>query len=178
MKLSEFLLEDSDTYDFGCVMLYFDFPEITNIHDMINPDDVYYEEGDRTYGLEDEPHITLLYGLHKEVTDQEIEDVLSNFTFGECKVFNASLFQNKDYDVLKFDVTGQGLYSANNMLKELPHTSNFPNYHPHMTIGYLKPGEGEKYVEKFKGLSFKLQPQYSIYSKPNGERIKMNINSD
>lgn len=176
MKLSQFLLEDNDTYEYGAVMLYFDFPEITQIHEMINKEDVYTQEGDRTFGLEDEPHITLLYGLHGEVDEQDIKDVLTNFTFGYCKVFNASLFENKDYDVLKFDVEGQGLHSANRLLKEFPHTSNFPNYHPHMTIGYLNSGEGKKYVDKFKGLQFKLLPQYVIYSKPSGEQIRMDIN--
>lgn len=178
MKLTNFLLEDNDTYEFGCVMLYFDFPEIKQIHEMIKQDDVFTDEGDRSFGLEDEPHTTLLYGLHREVTDQDIKDVLTNFTFGYCKVFNASLFENKDYDVLKFDVEGQALHSANRLLKEFPHTSTFPTYHPHMTIGYLKSGEGEKYVEKFKGLQFKLLPQYAIYSKPNGEQIRIEINID
>lgn len=177
MKLVNFLLEDSDKYDFGCVMLYFDFPEIKNIHNMINPDDVYYEKNDRTYGLEDEPHVTLLYGLHDSISDEIIERVVENIDFGVCRVFNPSLFINQNYDVLKFDVVGKGLYHSNEKLKELPHTSNFPKYHPHMTIGYLKPGEGEKYVEKLQNLQFRLTPEYVIYSKTNGDRIKLEINT-
>ena len=176
MKLSKFLLEDTDTYEYGAVMLYFNFPEINQIHDLITSEDVYTEEGDRTFGLENEPHITLLYGLKGDIDKQDIEDVIGKITFGRCDIFNASLFKNESYDVLKFDVEGEGIHSANEMLKEFPHTSTFPNYHPHMTIGYLKSGEGDKYVEKLEGLRFKLLPEYVIYSKPSGEQIKIDIN--
>jgi len=67
-----------DSYDYGCVMLYFGFSQINKIHDAINPDHLYTEDEDRTYGLEDEPHCTLLYGLHKEVTVDDIKDLVRN----------------------------------------------------------------------------------------------------
>jgi hypothetical protein len=66
IKLIDLLKEGSNqTYDYGCVMLYFDFPLMDKIHNVIDPKDIYYEEGDRSFGLEDEPHTTLLYGLHE-----------------------------------------------------------------------------------------------------------------
>ena len=54
-----------DVYEYGCAMLYFDFPEINKVHDAIDPKELYEEEDDRSYGIENEPHTTLLYGLHK-----------------------------------------------------------------------------------------------------------------
>jgi hypothetical protein len=54
---------------------------------------------------------------------KDIEDVIGKITFGRCNIFNASLFKNESYDVLKFDVEGEGIHSANEMLKEFPHTS-------------------------------------------------------
>jgi hypothetical protein len=99
MTFSQFILEKSgDTYDSGCVMLYFDFPEINKIHDAIKPDDLYKEEGDRSYGIEDEPHCTLLYGLKQGVSLHDVTDIVNRFKFGECKIHNASLFENA-YDV-------------------------------------------------------------------------------
>lgn len=164
----------NDTY--GCAMLYFYFPEINKIQDDINPNDVYEEEGDRTYGFEDEPHTTLLFGLHQEVTPDEIKDVLDQFTFGPCIISNASLFENEKYDVLKFDVSGDNLHDVNSALKKFPHTNSFPNYHPHLTIGYLKPGTGKRYVKMLKGYKYELQPQYAVYSSPDGTKTKIKIN--
>ena len=162
-------------YDFGCVMLYFTFPEINKIHDAIDPEDIYTEEGDRSYGLEDEPHTTLLFGSHSDVTTEDIKKVLDNYTYSPCKIYNVSLFENPKYDVLKFDVKGNNLHKTNEDLKQYPYTSDFPNYHPHLTIGYLKPGTGKKYTKMLKGLEYELIPNYAIYSKPNGEKDKIKI---
>lgn len=177
MKLLDIFTEATNQkFEYGCVMLYFDFPEIYKIQDEINPEDIYYEPGDRSFGLEDEPHTTLLFGLHKEVTTDDVEKVLEGFEYGDVLIGNISLFENPRYDVLKFDVKGKNLHNTNEKLKEFPHTSSFPTYHPHLTISYLKPGMGKKYVEKFKGMTFKLTPKYAVYSKPDGDRDVLDIN--
>jgi 2'-5' RNA ligase len=176
----EFITEKSgDTYSNGCVMLYFDFPKINDIHSKIDKDDLYEEENDRTYGLEDEPHITLLYGLEKEVTPNQVKEILENFTFGPCKLYNASLFEN-EYDVLKFDVgypiKGEAfLHKCNTALRKLPYQNDYPDYHPHMTIGYLKKGTGKKYTEMLKDLEYDLSPSYAVFSQPDGNKVKIKI---
>jgi hypothetical protein len=76
-KLIDVLKESrGQKFEYGGVMLYFTFPEITKIHEMMDPDDIYYEEGDRSFGLEDEPHTTLLFGLHEGVTSEDVSGVL------------------------------------------------------------------------------------------------------
>jgi 2'-5' RNA ligase len=175
IKLSDLLKEEKQTYDYGCVMLYFNFPEMEKIHTLIDPVDIYTEEGDRSYGLEDEPHTTLLYGLHEGVSDQDIKNVLGKFEFGPCIIQNASTFNNEKYDVLKFDVKGDNLHEANEELKKYPYTSNFPDYHPHMTIAYLKPGKAKKYIAQLSGQEFELIPTHAVYSKPNGDQVKLII---
>lgn len=175
-KLIDVLKEaTSHKFEYGCVMLYFTFPEMNKIHEMIDPEDIYYEEGDGSFGLEDEPHTTLLFGLHEGVTSEDVSRVLDNFKFGACRVSDASLFQNPQYDVLKFDVSGTNLHNTNRELKKFPHTNSFPDYHPHLTIGYLKSGRGKKYVKKLNGLKFQLTPEYVIYSMPNGDQDKLEI---
>jgi hypothetical protein len=175
IKLMDLLKEGSgQTYDYGCVMLYFDFPQMYKIHDIIDPKDIYYEEGDRSFGLEDEPHTTLLYGLHEDVGVDDVKEVLNEFEFSPCTIHNASLFEN-DYDVLKFDVKGENLHEANSALKQFPYTSNFPNYHPHMTIGYLKKGTGQKYTKMLNGVEYELIPNYAVYSMPDGSKHKIKL---
>jgi 2'-5' RNA ligase len=182
IKLKNLIKENStSTYDYGCVMIYFNFPEILKIHDAINPSHLYTEEGDTTYGLEDEPHTTLLYGLHNTVSVEDVENVVDKHTFYTCKIHNPSLFQNEKYDVLKFDVEGDGLHDVNRDLKQFPFTSDYPKYHPHLTVAYLQPGMGKKYVDmlnKVKATEFWLAPEYVIYSQPDGTKTRININVD
>jgi hypothetical protein len=47
-----------------------------------------------------------------------------------------------------------------------------------MTVAYLKPGTGGRYVKMLKGQEFDLLPQYAVYSKPEGDQDKININID
>jgi hypothetical protein len=169
MKLMDIITENHK-YEYGCVMLYFDFPEINILHLMIDDNDVYHNSNDGGYGLETEPHTTLLFGLHPEVTDMEVKQIIGNHLFGPCRINNASLFENEEYDVLKFDVSGEGLHECNSDLRNLPHTTNYPDYHPHLTIGYLKPGMGNKYVDMIRDMEHTLIPQYGVYSKVDGSK--------
>lgn len=174
----EFMNEKSgDSYSSGCVMLYFNFPTMNKIHEAIDKADLYEEEGDRTFGLEDEPHCTLLYGLEGSVTVSQVTEILNAQTFGTCKVHNASLFENQ-YDVLKFDVNGDSLNACNKALCELPYNSDFPDYHAHMTVAYLKKGTGKKYCESMSGQEYELVPTHAVFSQPDGTKTKIKINID
>lgn len=179
LKLMKMINENRE-YEYGCAMLYFDFPTLLKIQDVINPKDIYEDPDDDSFGLEDEPHITLLFGLHKEVTDEEVEDIVKSFVYRPIKLSKLSIFDNPDYDVLKFDIDeksrgGNILYKVNKELKKLPFTSNFPDYHPHMTVGYLKSGTGEKWSEKINIGDFTIVPKFVIYSKPDSTKLKFEI---
>lgn len=176
IKLRNLLQEKKgDGYEYGCVLLNLNVPHQL-IHSKISKRDLYEEEGDRTYGIEDEPHVTLLYGLHcDKINDEDVKKVISQFEFPEIVLHNVSLFKKDEYDVLKFDVFDETktLVKCNTALKEFPFTNDYPNYHPHCTIAYLKSGLGNKYVNIFKGLKFAVEPQNCIYSKPGDEKIKL-----
>jgi 2'-5' RNA ligase len=178
----DFLTEKTeDSYEAGCAMLYFDFPKISDIHSKINEDDLYTEEEDRSYGLEDEPHCTLLYGLDPNVTLNQVTQKINDNIFSPLLATNASLFENDKYDVLKFDMRyptkGEAfLHKCNKSLCELPYKTDYPDYHPHMTIAYLKPGMGKKYVDMLKNEEYELEPQHAVYSEANGTKTKIKIN--
>lgn len=163
------------TYSYGCVMLYFDFPEMQDLHQQIEKDDVFVDPNDSTFGLETEPHCTLLYGLHEEVTLDTIEEIITDFKFGACSISEASLFENDKFDVLKFDVTGPGLHTCNNALSKLPHTTDYPDYHPHMTVAYLMKGTGKRYIEILNNTNRSLKPKYVVYSQPDGTKTKIEL---
>lgn len=178
--INEMLSEKKgDVYEYGCSMIYFDFPQAAELHSMIDPDDLYTEEGDRSFGIEDEPHTTLLFGLHSnEIPDEEVMRVSTSMPIGPLTLKNASLFKRpkKEYEVLKFDVESEALYSINQKLAQLPHTTEFPDYHPHCTIAYLKNGKGDKYVEMLKDKTFDVVPSEVVYSKPDGSEIRKEWN--
>ncbi len=99
-------------------------------------------------GRETEPHITVLYGLHTE-DPAEVAAVLENAGPIEATIGKVSIFKGKDADVVKLEVTSPDLAKMNAKLsKALDFTNKFPEYTPHVTIAYVKPGEGKKYVGK------------------------------
>lgn len=180
--LNKILNENStSTYDYGCVMLYYSFPEMDEIHSLIDSRDVYSEVGDISFGLEDEPHCTLLYGLHSEVTVDDVRKITDKYTYYTSKLHKLSLFQSDKYDVLKYDVVGDNLHETNEDLRKFPHTTSFPEYKPHLTVGYLKKGRGMNYVNKLKMRGygeFWVAPQYIVYTHTDGSKNKINISID
>lgn len=161
-------------YEYGCAMIFYSCPEIYKMQDAINPNDIYTEEGDNSYGLEDEPHTTLLFGFHREVDADDVLELCNKFNYSEDLILtNVSCFNNEKYDVLKFDVESPVLHRVNSKLKSHfanQYTSNFPDYHPHCTIAYIKKGKGQHYVDLFKDLSFTVTPTKLVYSMPSGDR--------
>lgn len=101
-------------------------------------------------GIETEPHVTVKYGLHGE-DPAAVAEVLKDEPPIEVTLGKASVFEGKDGkpDVLKVDVDSPALHELNAKIADaLPHTDTFPDYHPHVTIAYLKPGEGAAYEGK------------------------------
>lgn len=110
--------------------------------------------GTSGYGIEDESHVTALYGITHDDAKAIRERVKGNgpvkFTLGKI-----TKFSNPDapYDVLKIDVAGKDLHAINATLKKEPYQSDYPDYHPHITIAYVKKGMADKYVgdDRFEG---------------------------
>lgn len=176
-EFSQINENEEQTYDYGCSMVYYDFPQMNEIHSMIEEDDIYTEEGDRSFGLVNDPHTTLLYGIHSnEVPDEDVFNAsMSHEIPTELKLHNASCFNSKKYDVLKFDVESEELHKINQELSKLPHTTDYPDYHPHSTIAYLKKGMGEKYTTKLKDKWYTVNPSKIVYSKPDGSKLEEQI---
>ena len=164
-----------NTYSYGCAMLYFDLPEMDNIHLKISKDDLYTEND--SYGLETEPHVTLLYGLHSdEINDVDVFNVCEQHNYAGITVHTVSAFKNDKFEVLKFEVEGNGLRECNRELSEtFPFTTDYPDYHPHCTIAYLKPGTADKYVDAMEGISYAVSPAKIVYSKPNGDKLAIDL---
>lgn len=101
-------------------------------------------------GFEDDPHVTVLFGLHEEeVAAQVVQDILATAGPISVTVDEISLFENDEYDVVKYTVPEDPeLLRLRRDLLQLPSTVTFPDYCPHMTIAYVKKGCGKKYAGK------------------------------
>lgn len=169
-------LEKNATYDFGCVMIDIDIDNWKDFESNIDKNDLYDPENDK-HGFETEPHLTLLYGLHSEVSDEDVESSLKKFDLKNLKIEIDGIgsFENDNFDVLKMNVKKTKLLNdIHNSLKELPNSDQYVEYNPHITIAYLKKGTSKKYLDK----SFKKTLTINktiIYSKPNGGRTNIKI---
>lgn len=179
------LLEKSgDKHDYGCVMIYFDITKTNwdKLQSMIDEEDVYTEEGDKSFGREDEPHVTILYGLHATNTDEDIEEIVDTLKAPELILKEISIFEKEKFDVLKFDIVGDSaekLSKMNAKFAKLPHTTSYPDYHPHSTIAYIKKGKGKKYCQTLKKDEIIIvNPTNFVYSKADGTKNKYKINKD
>ena len=178
IKLKQ-ILEEDRIHEYGCVMLYFNFPEMKKIHNHIRDQHIYTEPNDDSYGLEDNPHITLLWGLHDGVTKEQVIEILVGIEFTDMYLDGFSIFDNEQYDVFKFNATGQALHDSNSKLKDLPNSNEYSEYLPHATIGYVHKEYGNKYA-KFLSIiekdTYSIAPLHIVYSIPNGTKNIINFN--
>ena len=141
--------ELSNKIEYGTLLLFLEIPIWEKITSIIYSEDI-YDEPD--YGVEKEPHVTVLYGFKDEVTADEVFDVVKNTILIkpiEIGMMGISVFSNPNFDVVKFDVNSPELVKLHDAVKQLPNKEQFSKYNPHITIAYVKSGTGEKYIKKF-----------------------------
>jgi 2'-5' RNA ligase len=97
-------------------------------------------------GLELKPHVTVRYGLHTENPD-DVRELLAyewpiTITLGRTAFFSTPIG-----DAVIVLVESWALTDLNERLAKLPHTNTHADYIPHITLGYVKPGLGGKYVD-------------------------------
>lgn len=167
--------EDEPTYDDGTVdeksllhknagphkfsVVMAEMPEdiaaqVLEISALIPDEELEMSEG----GRESQIHVTVLYGLHS-ANALGARSILIGQPPITVEFLGISMFAANDkhgYDVLKFDIKSDDLNRLNALLKELPHTNTFAEYHPHVTLAYVLSGEGQKWVGAANELTGKI----------------------
>lgn len=98
------------------------------------------------HGREDDPHITVKYGLHPAHADKA-EAIIRRHPPIAARLGKTSSFTGgEDGDVVKVGVHSPGLHRLHQALKAgVPNTETYPTYDPHMTVAYVKPGQAKQY---------------------------------
>lgn len=159
----------AERLEYACIMLGADIPNWKEKISIVKPEDL-YKVGD-DYGYEKEPHVTVLYGLHYEdISQREICEHIENLFPVEVTINEIGIFENEQYDVVKFNVpVTEHLKAYYEFFKKFyPNTQQYDKYEPHMTIAYVKLGEGKKYAQKI--TPFKVNFNKGIYSSPDEEK--------
>jgi len=144
--------KESKKLEYGCVMLYATVPNWNKYLSLITKEDIYDDEL-HDYGLEKESHCTIFWGIHQnEVDPEDVKNLIKTFKPMEVTIDKISVFNCDDYDVVKFEVpVSDELKKYHELVKlAFPNTETFKDYIPHMTIAYVKKGEGKKYAQKVK----------------------------
>jgi len=159
--------------EYGCLMvnLEIDQKDWDKLSSIIKDEDLYQPEDDPTYGRETEPHVTVLFGLHGDIPDADIEKQIAKMKKPELSFKGISAFKNELFEVLKFDVESEDMHKLNKEFRKFPHTTSYPNYHPHCTIAYVKPNMADKYIKKLNELKdIKSTVSDIVYSKVDGTK--------
>lgn len=174
----QFINEAINGYKYGCVMIEVPVSNWNEITSFINPEDIFEGGGDGPKGIQKNPHVTLLYGLHDDVTLEQVKSVFENFDGDiNIEVNGVGVFENDKFDVVKFNVNPQGsLQYLFDELSKLPNSNEYPEYKPHITIAYVNKGMGKKYVKDDYKYTVKNVNKIT-YSTAKGEKYHFNYSN-
>ncbi len=177
-KYIQFIKESINGHKYGCVMIDIPVSNWTEITSSIDPEDIFHgdENGDPR-GIQENPHVTILYGLHDDVTEEQVKSVFDNFDGDiNIEIDGVGIFENKDFDVVKFNVVPDGsLQYLHDELSKFPNSDQFTDYKPHITLAYIKKGLGKKYIRN--DYKYEVKNVNKItYSMSNGKKVYFDYN--
>ena len=145
---------------------------------MIVDKDVYCPPDDLIHGREDEVHVTLLYGIHSHTPD-ESKILLSEQAPFEVKFGQVSIFTtNYEFDVVKIEVIGSGLFVLNNILKSnIKNTTCYNCFKPHATIAYIKKNTCNNLIGNNNFNGWKWTANSLVFSSTSGQKSPIRLNT-
>ena len=174
----KYVEKTNKTYDYHSTQIDLDSDkDLLDFANSIVLDKFIYNDENDEYGREDEPHITVLYGLIDKVKPSEVQDIIYGEEF-ECfpiRFGGITSFRidDKPYDVLKIDVISEHLEKLHYLLRDrLPNENTFPEYCPHFTIAYVKKGTCKDIEEEYTHLTDReVMVEQIKFSHINGDKI-------
>lgn len=119
-------------------------------------------------GMEDRPHVTVRYGLLDD-SPAAVQAMCAGRGVVRALVGEVDYFPNDGHDVLILRVESDDLVTLNAELGELPNVQTYPDYQPHVTLAYLKPGCGEKYARELAAEPVEVEFDQLVFSDRSGQ---------
>jgi 2'-5' RNA ligase len=138
--------------------------------------DLYTPPEDYIHGREEEPHVTVLYGIHSQLPT-EVTKLISNGLSFDIKLKNISIFTNNAmFDVVKVEAISPSLNYFNSLLRNnVGNTQYFNNYQPHVTVAYIKKGKCSDLCGGVDFKDVKWNVNTVIFSSKNGEKTPIRL---
>lgn len=150
MTLKDMLLERklNPAERLGCLMAMVDksvCKTLLKFNEQIIPDDIIYhkfnEKGEDEFGREKECHVTIRFGFTKDLNELDVRQLIKGQKEFLVEVTGLNKFDtNPEFDVIKFSVESPILTKLNHVSGVHPNKTDFPDYHPHLTLAYVKKG--------------------------------------
>lgn len=150
----EILFEEASKYQFSSVQANLYVPESDRVMEFgraLIPDEDLVDVTAR----ENEPHVTVLYGLHTANPD-DIREIIEGEPAFAVEVGKVRIFRQDDRDVVYVEAFSESFQRLHDKLSVLTHTSTHPTYTPHITLAYVKKGAADKHEGRadLEGTSF------------------------
>jgi 2'-5' RNA ligase len=163
--------------EFGCLMGFVSEPVSKKLikfaHDIIPQNTVYTEPDDDSYSYERDPHITLLYGFVNILSTDNLKMILKGVKPFNVIAKSLSIFDSEKFDVVKFDIEVSPLLTElHKRCEKFPNKNDFPKYHPHLTLCYVKKGT---FPHKKENLEIVVPITKFVYSRQDGKKITINL---
>ena len=146
---------------------------IEEIQSKINEDELYIEKDNNFYGLEKNPHVTLVPCLDNDVDLDKLKDYLDDISEYGIVLTDLSKFECENFDVLKCSVACDKLKETNKKIVKDFETHSEYTYSPHLTIAYMKHGMADKYLRTILPKLIYLKPSKFHLSFSGGKRNKI-----
>lgn len=165
----------SDDVDTGALLVEFKIDNWEDIISRIDEGDLYIDpEQPKLFGIEQDPHVSVLVGFDDGAFPLgTLTSWLETQHGFKVELTGISIFSNKDYDVVKFDVRAKELHAMHDYVAgHYPNKELFPDFVPHMTIAYVKAGAGKKYVTGLRE-PITLEAKSFVYSDANRKKTRV-----
>ena len=176
ISLNKILKEDRNlSVRRGCLMAM--IPEETShvileFSKRLIKDEDLYTEGDE-YGRETNSHVTIRYGFLKDLNELEVRQLIKGQKSFIVELIGLDKFMSApQYDVAMFKVNSPVLRRLNEMSGIYLNECDYPEYVPHITIGYIKKGRFP-YVKE--GLNLKIPVKTVCYAPISGDKSYFNL---